>query len=197
MTALWSELSPELQELAKPAREAVRRGESVLLKGPPGAGKLAVARRLHASMPPLQQAREVNAIYRMAGLKPLTVLQRPFRAPHYTCSALNLSGSNQDFRPGELSLAHCGVLLLDDVAEFQRQTLSMIARVHCDRKVMFPTPDHLISLPADFVLVATVCLCPCGPHQAACKCGGAEIERYHMRYDALDFDVTVDLPARV
>lgn len=194
----WNELPEELREAAAPARAAVLKGQSVLLVGPPGVGKTMVARRLGSVLPPLKTHSDVGAIYRMAGIPTQNLLSRPFRAPHHTCSNVGMYGDGRAFRPGEMSLAHQGVLFLDEIAEFRKEVLFSVLCVQEDKIVTFggEPPVHLVSLPADFILVAAVNPCPCGWKGTTRKCSCSEdsVARHHARYAMLKFDVTVQMP---
>ena len=193
MTVSWDDLTPTQRELAIPIRAAVKCGESVLLKGSPGSGKTMIARRLTLDLGPLLSSRShIYSIYRLAGLP--VPQQRPFRAPHRTCSTVGLIGSGQRMQPGECSLAHTGVLFLDELPEFPRACLDVVAIACRDKKVTYggkPGTLHLVSLPTDFILVGAVNPCPCGramTYESSCQCSTDAIARYHDRYSMLEFD---------
>ena len=200
MTVSLNDLTLRLRKIAEPALAAIRRGESVLLKGPPGSGKTMIARRLASALKvpiPPKQSHLVQAIWRIAGLNAPQLLERPFRAPHHTCSITGLVGSGKMMRPGELSLAHMGVLLLDELPEFTRRALEAVAWSYQHKLVRFSGSDlHLVSLPADFALVGVTNPCPCGRSETTwkCECSQAVIDCYHARYSILTFDVTVNVP---
>jgi len=188
-------MSKELREKGRIVQEAIRAGKSVLLIGPPGAGKTMIARRLKPKLSK-RALNESARIYRIAGLVQTTSLATPFRAPHHTASVAGMLGSGTQARPGELSLAHGGVLFLDELPEFSRWVLESVAHAFRDKRVTFDAPKTWLKfLPADFVLVGATNPCPCGGAKGTwkCSCTEAQIERYHARYDALRFDVTVKL----
>jgi len=178
------------QEHAKRALEiAAAGGHNLLFEGPPGSGKTMMARRLPSIMPDLtlDEALETTGIYSVAGLlgkEDGIVTQRPFRAPHHSISDAGLIGGGQIPRPGEVSLAHNGVLFLDELAEFKKNILEGLRQPLEDGSVTISRASSSLSFPADFILVAASNPCPCGflgdnTHQ--CSCSATQIQRYQSR----------------
>jgi magnesium chelatase family protein len=178
------------QERGKRALEiAAAGGHALLLRGAPGCGKTMLAARLRGLLPPLstQEALEVTRIHGVAGqLSPHCplVAARPFRAPHHTASTAGLLGGGQPPRPGEVSLAHGGVLFLDELPEFGRRSLEALRQVLEDGRVVVARARTTCVFPARFQLVAAANPCPCGWRGSSrrdCRCDDAAVARYAAR----------------
>ncbi|MDO9355749.1 MAG: YifB family Mg chelatase-like AAA ATPase, partial [Solirubrobacteraceae bacterium] len=176
---------------------------NLLLVGPPGTGKTMLARRLPAILPRLlpSEAVEVMRIRSATGQTGLTQLDRrpPFRAPHHTISPIGLVGGGVPPRAGELTLAHHGVLFLDEFGEFTRITLEALRQPVEDRSVVISRGGHSVLLPTDVQLVAAMNPCPCGRGGLSCRCSDADIDRYRRRIsgpllDRIDLQATVLRP---
>lgn len=176
---------------------------SLLMIGPPGSGKSMLAQRLPGLLPPLTRAEALDcaaiASVSAAGFNPLAFGRRPFRSPHHTASAVSLVGGGAQARPGEISLAHHGVLFLDELAEFDRRVLEALREPLEAGVVRVSRAAVHAEYPAEFQLLAALNPCPCGYHgdpAARCHCTPAQIRRYRARIsgpllDRLDMHVEV------
>jgi magnesium chelatase family protein len=195
------------QLLARRALEVAAAGShNLLLVGPPGGGKTMMARRLPGILPPLNfdEALEVTSVHSVAGLLPSNAgLQttRPFRAPHHTISNAALIGGGPQPRPGEVSLAHHGVLFLDEMLEFSRHVLEVLRQPLEEGRVAIARAARTAVFPARFMLVGAMNPCPCGyagDMTRECRCTPMQLSRYRDRLSGPlrdRLDLTVDVPA--
>ncbi|MBR2188209.1 MAG: YifB family Mg chelatase-like AAA ATPase [Eubacterium sp.] len=161
---------------------------NLLISGPPGAGKSMAAQRIPTILPPLgaDEQLEISKLYSIAGLLPADrplLCERPFRAPHHSLTPTALCGGGRVPRPGEVTLAHRGVLFLDEIAEMKRETIDLMRQPLEDHHVTISRIGGTFDFPAGFLLVAAMNPCPCGffPDRSRCQCSMAEISLYRRR----------------
>ena len=194
------------QKKAKKALEiAAAGGHNLLMSGSPGSGKTLMAKCFASILPPLEldEALELTKIYSISGLlspdEPL-MTKRPFRPVHHTASANGIIGGGSNPKPGEITLAHRGVLFLDEIVEFPRQVLEVLRQPLEDAKVVISRANHSITYPAKFMLLAAMNPCPCGflgDKEKQCTCSEFQINRYLSRLSGplLDrIDLQIEVP---
>jgi magnesium chelatase family protein len=194
------------QEVARRALEiAAAGGHNLILTGEPGSGKTLLSRRLPGILPLLtfEEAIETTMVHSVAGqLQGRSLIrERPFRAPHHTVSTVGLTGGGQSVKPGEISLAHNGVLFLDELLEFPRQALEALRQPLEERSISLVRARRTVTFPANFMLVAALNPCPCGYHgsqRRTCTCSQNRITSYRAKLSGplLDrIDLHVEVPA--
>ena len=193
------------QSQAKMALEiAAAGGHNVLMSGSPGSGKTMLARAFVSILPPLtkEEAIELTKIYSIAGLldsKTPLITKRPFRSPHHSASSVGITGGGSIPKPGEITLAHRGVLFLDEMPEFQRTVLEVLRQPLEENFVTISRIQNTIKYPANFILIGAMNPCPCGflgDKKKACTCSEFQINRYKGKLsgpllDRIDIQINV------
>lgn len=193
------------QESVKRALEvAAAGGHNLIMIGPPGSGKSMMAKRLPSILPPLSLAEslettQIHSVAGRLGKDTSLIARRPFRSPHHTISSVALVGGGINPQPGEISLAHNGVLFADELPEFNRNVLEMLRQPLEDRKICISRAKYTVEYPASFMLVASMNPCPCGYYNhptKACVCNPGQVQKYLNRIsgpllDRIDIQVEI------
>jgi len=194
------------QEGVKRALEVASAGShNILLIGPPGSGKSMMAKRLPSILPPLSLAEslettQIHSVAGKLGSNVSLITQRPFRSPHHSTSQVAMTGGTAKATPGEISLAHFGILYLDELPEFSKATLEVLRQPLEDRKITIARANYTVEYPCSFMLVASMNPCPCGYYGDPthhCVCTPGQIQRYTGRISGplMDrFDLHVEVP---
>lgn len=194
------------QSLAKRALEiAAAGGHNMLMVGPPGSGKTLLAKCFPSILPDLtfEEALEITKIHSVAGTLDIDdgiITNRPFRSPHHTTTTVALTGGGRDAKPGEISLAHNGVLFLDELPEYTRHTIETLRQPLEDGVITVSRVENTVEYPANFTLIASMNPCPCGnfgSREKECKCTPAVIQKYLNKLsgplmDRIDMHIEVD-----